>query len=76
MGDDNYLKELKLWLCASLKNSNAELNCSCTITDTEEIINKIDDIILLLQELKQLLTTHNEKDNKIKCGKDDTGNKH
>jgi len=75
MQNDNYLKELKLWLCASLKNSNTELNCSYSISDTEEIINKIDDIILLLQELKQLLTTHNEN-NKVECDKNDTKNKH
>ncbi len=66
----NSLKELKLWLCASLKNSEAQLICENCCNDND-INNKIDKIINELEELKIILMTNdnnNNDNNNKRCG--------
>ena len=63
----NNLKELKLWLCASLKNSDAQLICDSCSNDND-INNKIDTIINELEQLKIIINNINNKNNKNSNG--------
>jgi len=63
----NNLKELKLWLCASLKNSEAQLICENNCSNND-INNKIDKIITELEELKIILMTNDNNKNNKRCG--------
>jgi len=74
--DNNTLKELKLWLCASLKNSNAQLICESIkenkINDNEiiemlnEVIEKLQQILFILQQQNETIVINKEKCHK--CG--------
>ena len=72
----NSLKELKLWLCASLKNSEAQLICDSCSNDND-INNKINKKITELEELKIILMTdnNNTNDNNNDNNNNDNNNK-